>query len=149
MSHMPPAVPCMRPLRAQFLARLIDAGNWVSREDLTAGTSSSLLAIEDALADLVVDGEADYRKDVGYRLAGSLQARRAAWLLRNSKTTRAVYAEPVGDQYLVGVAERKDRDSLDLVMYELALPMPEPGPDSLAQQQRMAQAVLDLTTRGV
>lgn len=148
MSHMPPAV-TVRPLRQIFLARLIDAGNWVSRDELTADTSSSTLAVEDALADLVVDGQAEYRQHVGYRLAGGVQARRAAWLLRNGNHTRAVFAEPVAGEYRVGVAERPDRESLNLVMYELAMPMPEPGPDSLAQQQRMAQAVLDLATKGM
>ena len=146
MSHMPPSV---RPLRPQLLERLIDAGTWCSREELTAGTSSSQLALEDCLADLVVDGVAEYRKDAGYRLAGGVMARRAAQLMRRERLTRAVCANPMGGEYRVGVAERKDCESLDMVMYELALPMPEPGPGGLAEHMRQVQAVMDLTTKGM
>lgn len=139
---------CTRPLRSQFLNRLIAAGTWVKRETLVDGSSSIPAVIEDALADLVVEGKAEYRADMGYRLAGSAQARRAAQLLRQSKTKRAVFGEPVGNEYRVGVAELVQREGLALVMYDMTLPMPEPGPDSLPQQQRMTDALLEFTTKG-
>lgn len=139
---------CTRPLRSQFLNRLIASGTWVKRERLVDGCSSIPAAIEDALADLVLEGKAEYRADMGYRLAGSVQARRAAFLLRQRKAKRAVFGEPVGTEYRVGVAELVQRDGLDLVMYDMTLPMPEPGPDSLAQQQRMADALLEFTIKG-
>lgn len=139
---------CTRPLRSLFLNRLIAAGTWVKRETLVDGSSSIPDVIEDALADLVVEGKAEYRADMGYRLAGSVQARRAAWLLRQRKAKRAVFAEPVGNEYRVGVADLVQRDGLDLVMYDMSFPMPEPGPDSLAQQQRMADSILEFARKG-
>lgn len=139
---------CTRPLRSQFLNRLIAAGTWVNRERLVDGCSSMPAVIEDTLADLVVEGKAEYRSDMGYRLAGSAQARRAAQLLRQSKTKRAVFGEPVGKEYRVGVAELVQREGLDLVMYDMTLPMPEPGPDSLAQQKRMADEILEFAKKG-
>lgn len=145
---MPPAV-TTRPLRQIFLERLIDAGTWVTPGELKDGASSSVPAVEDALADLVVDGVAEYRRDAGYRLTGGVMARRAAQLLRREQLTRAVCAHPMGGEYRVGVAERKDRESLDLVMYELAMPMPEPGPESLARHMEQVQAVMDLSTMGM
>lgn len=139
---------CTRPLRSQLLNRLIASGTWVKREKLVDGCSSIPAVIEDALADLVVEGKAEYRADMGYRLAGSAQSRRAAWLLRQRKAKRAVFAEPVGKEYRVGVADLVQRGGLDLVMYDMSFPMPEPGPDSLAQQQRMADAILEFAKKG-
>lgn len=146
MSHMPPAN-TLRPLRQVFLERLMDAGTWCSREELAAGTSSSQVAIEDNLADLVIEGLAEYREHVGYRLAGSVLQRRAVKLMRQDKTQRQGYGEASGDEYRLAVVEQvmgNDRTAgLDLVMYELAVPLPEDPAERLQVQQRLAQAVAD------
>ena len=63
------------------------------------------MALDDALADLVVHGVADFRVNVGYRLAGTacLPARDAA-APREGKR-RAVVGVPGNEGYRVGVAE--------------------------------------------
>lgn len=135
---------CTRPLRSIFLERLMDAGTWCSRDELAAGASSSPVAVEDALADLVIEGKAEYRSDMGYRLAGSVIQRRAVKLMRSDKTARGIYGEQLGQEFRIGVAEQVQRNGLDLVMYELSFPMPEQGtPESLARQQQLVQALID------
>lgn len=139
-----------RPLRQVFLERLMDAGTWCSRDELTAGTSSSPVAIEDTLADLVVEGLSEYREHVGYRLKGSSLQRRAVKLMREQRTNRQVYGQPVGDQFHVAVVEQAPRAGLDLVMYELAVPLPEEPAERLAVQRRVAQQLADdFSTRGL
>lgn len=128
------------PLMRRMLKRLVLAGAWVEREALVQGLSSCEPAIEDALADLVLEGHAEYREAVGYRLAGAPMAREAARMLVRDKVQRAVTGRQVGDRYQVGVAER--RGQLGVVMYELALPLPEPGPDSLEAHLKQVDAVL-------
>jgi len=109
---------------------LIDEGTWMTPDALRGlwpGGIGSVL--EDALADLVIDGTVDYRENVGYRLAGTLVCRKAARLMRREGKRAAVFAEPREDGYHVGVAEH--RADLGLVMYELALPLPDPDKDAL------------------
>lgn len=138
-----------RPLRTVFLERLIDAGTWVHRDELTADTSSCAPAIEDALADLVVEGKAEYREHSGYRLAGTLVQRRAAALLRKQRHSQAkrrcgVYSEVIGDEIHIGVAEERDAVAdLGVVMYQLAVPLPTDPTERLAKQQQVLHAVLD------
>jgi hypothetical protein len=110
-----------RPLKAVMFDRLQASGTWMSREDLAQGASSSPVAIDDALADLVLEKKAEYRQAVGYRLAGTVLAREAMRQLREGGLQRAVCARPVKDEYRVGVAER--HADLGLVMYELAMPL--------------------------
>ena len=129
------------PLVRRMLKRLVASGAWVDRADLTAGLNAGVEAVEDALADLVLEGHAEYREAVGYRLAGTELAREAARLLLISKTRRGVAAKPVGNEYRVGVAERRGGD-LGLVMFELAIPMPPAGPDALAAHLKQVDAVL-------
>jgi hypothetical protein len=138
-------------LKTQMLERLIDAGSWMRRADLVAGLSSSPLAQEDALADLVIEGKAAYSSQ-GYQLAGGVMAKRAAWLLRRKNTARAVYGEEVKGEYRVGVAEMRQmgaRNELSLVIYELAMPMPAPGPDALEKHLRQVRGVMDLSMTNV
>lgn len=140
---------CARPLRRVVLERLADAGTWVDAQALVAGCSSSPLGIEYTLADLVIEGKAEFRQAVGYRLAGTPQSRRAAQMLRREKVARAVFAREVrsagAHEYRVGVAQVSAAAGaeLGLVMYELALPMPPEGPEHLAAHARQVQAVLD------
>ncbi len=144
MSHMPPAV-STRPLRQVLLERLIDVGTWCSRDELTAGASSSPLALEDALADLVIEGKADYRVHSGYRLAGSVLQRRAAKLMREQRTCCHAYGQAVGKEYRLAVVKQvpaNDR-GLDLVMYELSVPMPEDATECLQMQMRLVQTISD------
>jgi hypothetical protein len=130
----------MRVLKDVMLGRLMDSGTWMDREALAAGASLCSLAIDDALADLVLEGKAEYRQGVGYRLRGTDLARQACKKLRDEGLSRAVLGRQVKGEYRVGVAER--HDTLNLVMYELALPMPAPGPDQLVQHMRQIDGVI-------
>lgn len=133
----------LRPLRQVFLERLMDAGTWCSRDELTVGTSNSPPAIEDALADLVVDGIAEYREHSGYRLLGSALQRRAVRQMRQQRLNRFINGEPVGNEFHVAVVEQAPRAGIDLVMYELAVPLPDEPADRLAVQRRIAQQLAD------
>lgn len=118
-----------KTLAMRLLDALMDAGTWMSRVELHAGQECSEVALDDALADLVMQGQADWRQNVGYRLAGTGACRRAAQLLRREGKRAAVIGFAAKDGYHVGVAEQ--RAEIGLVMYELALPLPEPGQDAL------------------
>ena len=119
----------------------------MSRDELQASRECSDVALEDALADLVVDGVADFRANVGYRLAGTGACRRAAQLMRRDGKRAAVVGLPSKDGYRVGVAEI--RAELGLVMYELALPLPQPEEDALQVRLDQVDAVLDfVNSRG-
>ena len=130
-------------LKDVMLGRLMDSATWMTREQLADGASTSPLAIDDALADLVLEGKAEYRQAVGFRLKGTDLARQALKKLRYEGLSRAVLGRQVKDEYRVGVAEK--RDILNLVMYELALPMPPSGPQQLEQHMRQINAVIDFT----
>lgn len=129
-----------RALKAGLMERLMAAGTWMSRDELVAGLSTCVPAVEDSLADLVLEGKAEWRQGSGYRLAGTLLARRAAQLLLSTGTQRSVQAMQHKTHYRIGVAER--RPDQCLVMYEIALPMPEPGPDALRQHLAQVDAVM-------
>lgn len=133
-------------LKTQMLERLIDTGDWLRRHELMHELTTSPVAAEDALADLVVDGKAEYQANKGYRLAGGVQARRAAWLMRRRRVARSVFAEPVGKEYRVGVAELQrlgPQQELSLVMFELAMPLATDLDEHLAQ----VRAVQDFSMR--
>lgn len=139
-------------LKTQMLYRLVDSGEWLSRLELVADLSSSPPAIEDALSDLVIEGKAEYRSGFGYRLAGGVMARRAAWLLRRKRTARAVVGQRVKGDYQVGVAELRrtgQRNELTLVMYEMAVPMPPDDMEHLDECMRRIKAVQDFSMREV
>ena len=124
-------------LRDHLTEALIEAGTWMSRAELQAARECSDVALEDALADLVVDGVADYRQNVGYRLAGTGVCRRAAQLMRREGKRAAVVGVPGKDGYRVGVAEH--RADIGLVMFEMALPLPLPGEGEDALQAHLNQ----------
>ena len=132
-----------RPLKDVMLERLMDCGTWMSREALAKGASTSAPAIDDTLADLVLERRAEYRQAVGYRLAGTELTRAALKKLRAEGLARSVLGCQVKDEYRVGVAER--HDIFNLVMYELALPMPPAGPDYLSQHMAQLNAVIEFT----
>lgn len=135
------------PIKMQLLRRLVAAGTWQRRGVLAHGLEKSPLAkllVEEALADLVVDGKAVYREDAGYRLSGTALCRQAAKELLEKKLARAVHSRQVAQEYLVGVAQA--HAELGVVMYELAMPMPAAGPDFIAQHMKQINAVVDLTT---
>lgn len=136
-----------RPLKEVILERLMDGGTWMSREALAKGASTSNPAIDDALADLVLERRAEYRQAVGYRLAGTELERAAVKQMRAQGLTRSVCGRQVKNEYRVGVAEQ--RGALGLVMFELAMPMPKPGPDGLVQHMAQLNAVIEFTKRGM
>lgn len=135
--------PTARPLKAVMLERLMDCGTWMARAALAQGASTSPAAIDDALADLVIEKKAEYREAVGYRLAGTEMTRAAAKKLRAEGLARSVCGRQVKQEYRVGVAEQ--RGALGLVMYELAMPMPPAGPEFVAQHLRQVDAVIDFS----
>lgn len=128
-------------LKTQMLERLVDAGDWMTRSALARDLSSSPPAIEDALADLVIESKAEFSAKTGYRLAGGVTARRAAQLMRKRGLRRQMVAVPdkAKGGYCIGVAEMRALSSgqaLSLVMYEMAVP-PIAGPFGQAHQRQM------------
>lgn len=131
-----------RALPDRLCDGLVAAGTWMSREQLFGlGETASPLVLEDALADLVVEGRVEYQEGAGYRMVGTPLARRAARDLRRRGTgvKRLFLMQRDSDAIRIGVAEQ--RASVGSVMYELALPLTS---DPLEQEL----AVLDFATRG-
>lgn len=135
-----------RVLKDQMLERLMTASGWLTPVAMAAGLSTSRMAIEDALADLVVEQSADYKPAAGYRLKGTVLCRQALRLLKTHGGTRAVRGHPAEGVYRLGVAEA--RADLGLVMYELALPLPPDGPDHLRLHLLQVDAILKFTKEG-
>jgi len=107
-------------LRDRVRDVLIEAGTWVPRIDLN-GLTGCAPALDDALADLVIDGVVEHRQAVGYRVKGSDLVRKALrQLVRNPANNRAVVARQVKRQFSIGIAER--RAGIGIVSYELELP---------------------------
>lgn len=129
------------PLRTRALDRLIDAGTWVGRDELAALTTCAP-ALDDALADLVIEGLAQHHPHNGYRLAAPATARRAAQIQRRSGKRLAVVGAAGAKAYHVGVAE--ERPDVGLVLYEMEIPNPPPGPQALQQHLAQVWAVMDM-----
>lgn len=112
-------------LPALLLEQLALAGTWIGRAQLVASLPGrSPVAIEGALADLVSTKQAEYRQNVGYRLAGSVEARMAA---RVAKLKGIELAGVVGKHDLaIGVAQDFGDDGL--VLYEEEVPVTAPLP---------------------
>lgn len=110
--------------RAAF-RMLMAAGTWVPREAFEA-CSDSPLALENALADLVMLGQATYQPAAGYRLAQPALVRQAAKRLMADEGGEPMAMEmQVADQGVrVGIAKRCGPDSLDVAMAALVLPVP-------------------------
>ncbi|WP_290906283.1 hypothetical protein [Aquabacterium sp.] len=128
-------------LAARLLSALVDAGSWCSRVELHAACQCSDVALEDALADLVIAGQVDWRENVGYRLAGTNVCRRAAQLRQREGKRAGVVGVPGKEGYRVGVAEV--RADLGLVMYELALPLAQPDEDPVEHHLRQVRGVTE------
>jgi hypothetical protein len=91
--------------RTHVLNILMDAGTWVAREDLSP-VSTCVPALDDALAELVVEGLVEYRQNVGYRLVASQLSRRAAQLMRRRRVPAAAIAQRGNHRrFHVGVCE--------------------------------------------
>jgi hypothetical protein len=136
-----------RTLPGRLLDALMDCGTWMSRVELHAGQECSEVALDDALADLVIEGKVDFRVNVGYRLAGTGACRRAAQLMRREGKRSAVIGVTHKDGYRVGVAEH--RAAIGLVMYELMLPLPAPGEDALqAHLEQVGGVIKFVNSRG-
>ncbi len=119
-----------RPLRSLVVDALLVQGPWVQRAALN-GLTTCQPALDDVLADLVIDGHAEFKRHVGYRLCGGPLVRAARLQLRaNPSLVRAVASAEMqtdnGPQIVVGVAER--RAGLggglngEVVTYQMALP---------------------------
>lgn len=127
-------------LRTRVLHLLIDAGTWVGRTELNTLTAC-MPALDDVLADLVTEGLLEHRKNVGYRLAASEAVRRAAQNQRRSGKAAEAVGMPGAGFYSLGVAEV--RPETGLLLYELQLPNPEPGPNALGQFRAQLQGILE------
>jgi hypothetical protein len=71
----------------RILDTLTEVGTWRSRPELKDAHDCSEVALDDALADLVMDGHINYRENVGYRLAGTTLARRALQMASRERRT--------------------------------------------------------------
>lgn len=91
--------------RTHVLNILMDAGTWVHREDLSPA-STCVPALDDAVAELVMEGLVEFRQNVGYRLVASQLSRRAAQLMRRRRVpAAAVAARGSSCRFQVGVCE--------------------------------------------
>lgn len=136
------------PLRSAVLDALAQAGTWVARPTLDKLTTCAP-ALDDVLADLVVEGRVEFQQFVGYRLAISPLARKALQKLKlNPQDRRAVEAETVEkrgkSQVRMGVAERCPGLGGAVVTYDMALPVCDTPQAALKQ----AQAWLKFCTNG-
>lgn len=135
-------------LRSQALQVLAEASTWVDRPAL-AHLTTCVPALDDVLADLVVEGRVEHQRFVGYRLAVSALARASLLKLKQDpQLLRAVSAKTVEkqgrSQVLMGVAQRCPGLDGALVTYDLALPVCETPDAALAQ----AQAWLNFCSNG-
>jgi hypothetical protein len=132
-----------KPLSAIVVDILADAGSWMSREELQAATHCSEVAVDDAIADLVIESRVDFRENVGYRLGGTPAARAALRRLVHAKAGTKAFVlarQDKSGEMRVGVAEMNAE--LGRVMYEIALPPADAGADPLDHLQRQVEGVL-------
>lgn len=134
-----------RTLKQLMHERLMDASTWLTGAALAEGLSSNVIAVEDALADLVIEDLAQFKEAVGYRLSASTLCRAALREMRRKNLKRAVFARPFNDAYRVGVAEYQPAHGV--VLYEIEMPMPPAGPQALEQHLKQVDAVLKFTER--
>lgn len=136
-----------RTLKDRMLRRLMLAVRWVSGAELAAGLSTSAPAVEDALADLVLEGLAEFDADRGYRLSCTQLCRDVLRELRldiakseqKNKFRRRFLLQDFGDCMRVGVAEH--RPNTGLLVYELELPFPD-GEESKNDINKRVEAML-------
>ena len=130
------------PLRTKVLRLLLTQGTWVDRTALNHLTTCQP-ALDDVLADLVIDGHAEFKKFAGYRLCGGPQVRAArVQLMTDPALVRAVSAveqqTDAGPQLVMGVAERRPELGGAVVTYQMELPVCGSPSELLAQAQALA-----------
>lgn len=130
------------PLRTKVLRVLLTQGTWVDRTVLNPLTTCQP-ALDDVLADLVIDGHAEFKKFAGYRLCGGPQVRAArVQLMTDPALVRAVSAveqqTDAGPQLVMGVAERRPELGGAVVTYQVALPVCGSPSELLGQAQALA-----------
>lgn len=135
-------------LRSAVLNELASAGTWVARPVLDKLTACRP-ALDDVLADLVVEGRAEFQQFVGYRLAISPLARQALQKLQQQPhMKRALQAHTVEkngmSQVRLGVAERRADLGGLVLTYDMALPVCNTPAAALAQ----AQAFMEFCSHG-
>lgn len=123
------------PLRSQVLRHLVEAATWVPRRELDPLTTCRL-ALDDVLAELVVQKRVEFRPAVGYRLAGDLLVRRAMQSMQREGSKRAVCALQAKGQIRAGVAQVVNGVA---VAYLVELPPAETAVEQLAQARRFAE----------
>lgn len=132
----------MTPLRTKVLRLLLTRGSWVQRDAFNP-LATCQPALEDVLADLVIEGHAEFKRYAGYRLLGGAQVREARVQLMTDPTLlRAVAAAEVqtdaGQQLVMGVAERRAELGGAVVTYQMELPVCGSPSELLAQAQALA-----------
>lgn len=111
------------PAFKSALEALMRSGSWVERRALD-GLAHSPVAMDDALADLVMLGRAEYRAMVGYRLTQPRVVRAAARQLALDPTLqRHVELLQVDVGVHMGVAKRSGPGVLDVAMFGMVLPL--------------------------
>lgn len=132
----------MTPLRTKVLRLLLTRGSWVQREVFNPLTTCQP-ALEDVLADLVIEGHAEFKRYAGYRLLGGPQVREArVQLMTDPSLLRAVAAAEVqteaGQQLVMGVAERRAELGGAVVTYQMELPVCGSPSELIAQATSLA-----------
>lgn len=109
------------------LGLLLASGTWVSRADFDS-VAASPVAMDDALSDLVMLGQAEFMPQAGYRLKQPRLARDAGRsLMAQPKLSRQVFVQHRDGQLDVGCAMRLGPDPTDVVMVCLKVPAPAGG----------------------
>lgn len=134
-----------RPLKDRMLNRLLGAAGWTQGDDLAAGLSTSRMAIDDALADLVTEDAAEFRVGVGYRYKASQLCRDAMRTLKRERVRRSVVGQVFEGMYRLGIAEHID--GVGLVNYEMEMPLPPDGDDFLDKYSAQMNAFINFATR--
>lgn len=126
------------PLRRRVIDTLAAAGTWVPRLDLD-GLTQCRPALDDTLADLVIDGVAEHRQHSGYRLVGDPLARAALQRLQASpEDHRVVLGQDNGAKGMrVAFAQRVP--TVGLVHWVMELPAIEDADQSLARSLAVMQ----------
>lgn len=138
-----------RPLRVRVLEALAGAGTWVARAELDA-LATCMPALDDVLADLVMEGRAEHQPAAGYRLALAPLVRKALQQLQQEpglqRALKAQTIEKNGRSVVrIGVAERRPQLAGGVVTYAAELPVCESPEEALAQ----AQAFMDLCAKEI
>lgn len=118
------------PAYKACLAKLQAAGTWVSRPEFEWITASRV-AIDDALADLVMTGWATYRPEAGYRLnRPALQRLACRHLVATPGLQRAVQMRQTRDGVDMAVAQRFGPEPTDIAAVTVQLPAPPNATDA-------------------